>query len=376
LNNADQIVDWLAERLTSNARSSALASASKDVAAIWDLIQLHGISLALAESPARLEGLPDALQEKIQHEARMQSLWEHSHRQLIAQVITALAEAGIASLVFKGTGLAYSVYENPAIRRRGDTDLLIRRSQLNEARQVLEGIGMVSSVVRHSGQETWIFASGIGFSHAVDLHWEVLGQTYLDNLMDVEECFARSIPLPRLAEGARTLDPVLSFLRCAINQAFHGVYGYRLGSDKRLEDDRLIWRMDAHLLANSLDRREWQELAEKALDMRLASYCVRYLERARETFGTQVPEEVLQQLREGPQEGRLQRYLASDSFERARLDLFAAGDWRTRGEILLQHVWPPEHHLHERFPTKTSWPLPLLQIYRLVSAPVRVLQSR
>ncbi len=45
-------------------------------------------------------------------------------RELVA-VLAALAEAGVETLLLKGTPLAYTHYPEPALRTRCDTDVLI-----------------------------------------------------------------------------------------------------------------------------------------------------------------------------------------------------------------------------------------------------------
>ena len=66
-------------------------------------------------------------------------------RQLIA-VLDALAVEGIYPVVMKGTALAYSLYESPAARPRADTDLLIRRDQVDHVRRVLGRPGAVNDI--------------------------------------------------------------------------------------------------------------------------------------------------------------------------------------------------------------------------------------
>ncbi|MFI5280415.1 MAG: nucleotidyltransferase family protein, partial [Gemmatimonadales bacterium] len=59
----------------------------------------------------------------------------------ITRVLGALHARGIQPILLKGTPLAYSVYDAPALRPREDTDLLIRFEDCDIVRQVMRGLG-------------------------------------------------------------------------------------------------------------------------------------------------------------------------------------------------------------------------------------------
>ena len=56
-------------------------------------------------------------------------------------VLAAFERSRVPSLVIKGTALAYSVYADPALRVRGDTDLLVRPEARSSAQQALLNCG-------------------------------------------------------------------------------------------------------------------------------------------------------------------------------------------------------------------------------------------
>lgn len=363
-----EIDQLLALRLGCEASNPARPISRDHVDLFWDRIQLHGISLAIYESPAAMEGLPEELRKRIKLEAQLQALWEETHKRMMVKVLAAFHSSGIASVVFKGTGLAYSVYENAAIRRRGDSDVLIRAEHLARAREILSDLGLADTQDGHLAQETWILRSGGKFIHAIDLHWEIIGPPALRKLLPLDECIDQSIPLPRLAPHARTLSPVHALLRGAINQALHGKYGYAVGGKKAFVEDRLIWRLDAHLLAQSLDERGWDELVRLSEQKGVAPFMGRILGLSRETFGTQIPDRVESRLERGSDDGALQEYLAQpDTVGAFGMDLRAAGDGRTIADLLRQQFLPSRQHMIERFPDKSGWPMPLLYTYRLFS---------
>ena len=109
--------------------------------AVQGRIAFHGIALLLAEHPSVLDDWPEDLRTHTQSEARMQGIWEISHAQAVATLFEALHDAGVTAIAMKGTALAYSLYDDPAIRRRGDTDILIHTLDRDHARRVMREAG-------------------------------------------------------------------------------------------------------------------------------------------------------------------------------------------------------------------------------------------
>jgi hypothetical protein len=341
---------------------------SEDTSALAERIRFHGIALALGEAKHAMRGWPASLREEIRAEGRLQGIWESSHHAMMAKVLGQLAEAGVDALVMKGTALAYAFYDDPAIRKRGDSDVLVRRSQLDTARLALRDAGLVPHGDYHFGQETWRQQRGKGFVHYVDLHWEVTGPPSLRHMLDVEECFEHAVALPRLAPSARMIEPVQALLRGAINQALHGVHGYFEGAEKLFEESRLIWHYDAHLLAGSFDEADWQRLVDLATSRGLAPMVAKLLAGAQQTCGTEIPVDVVARLEASDAASRFTEYLAKKgAMGRMVMDLRAARGGRDVRELLSLHLLPSPEHMRQRFPEKQDWPHALLHAYRLVA---------
>ncbi len=364
-----EIDRFLAASLWPGERRSADAFAwPEDTSALAERIRFHGIALALSSEKDAMHGWLAALREEIRAEGRLQGIWESSHHGMMVKVLGQLAEAGVDALVIKGTALAYALYNDPAIRKRGDSDVLVRRSQLDAARAALREAGLVPHGDYHFGQETWRQQRGKGFIHYVDLHWEVTGPPSLRHLLDVEECFERAVALPRLAPSARMIEPVHALLRGAINQALHGVHGYFEGGEKLFEESRLIWHYDAHLLARSFGNADWERLVDLATSRGLAPMVASLLSGARASCGTEIPAGVMARLEATGEAGRFADYLARrGALGRMVMDLSAArgaGDVR---ELLSLHLMPSPEHMRQRFPGRQDWPLSLLYAYRLAA---------
>ncbi len=82
----------------------------------------------------RVRALPDdaewpfAVRETLARQARDNMAAELARRAQIVSVLDALSADGIRPLLFKGTALAYTLYQAPHLRPRLDTDLFIDRT--------------------------------------------------------------------------------------------------------------------------------------------------------------------------------------------------------------------------------------------------------
>src|SRR5205814_5612402 len=59
----------------------------------------------------------------------------------LREVLAALREKRVQPLIVKGTALAYSIYDAPELRPRGDTDLLIDENEIDAVRDALTPLG-------------------------------------------------------------------------------------------------------------------------------------------------------------------------------------------------------------------------------------------
>ncbi|MFC3098027.1 nucleotidyltransferase family protein [Alteraurantiacibacter palmitatis] len=335
---------------------------------VWSRIRMHGIALALLEMAPAVHAWPRSILSSLRDEARLQALWELSHRNCLLAVLARLDAAGVECLVLKGTALAYLVYDQPAMRRRGDSDILVRESSLPATRAILADMGLVRTQDATFGQESWVYDTGIGFVHCIDLHWEVVAAPFLRQLLDVEECFASATPLPRLAAGARTTSPALLFMRGLVNQALHRTNGYLVDDQMMFADGRLIWLLDAHLLALRNTPADWEQIARIGVERGLAPICAKMLRHAQKALGTPLPESVMTRLEAEPQANPVTSYLELGSgTARLRDDLGASRDMASRVRLLLAHAFPPRNFMQGRYPGRAHWPLGLLYLHRLVA---------
>ncbi|QZH76396.1 MAG: nucleotidyltransferase family protein [Erythrobacter sp.] len=359
------------------AGKAALWPAMFDSANVSQRVSYHGIAGLLLAREELMHGWPDSLRHAIRAEAHLQSLWEASHHAVLAALIERLAAAGMASLVLKGTALAYSVYADPAIRRRGDSDVLVRASDLAKAQQVLAREGFIRNEGRQLAQETWLRTAGDGFTHAVDLHWEVTGSPALNTVLRAEQFFAQPMALPRLSPSALAPDTVSLFLHNCVNHAQHRELGYLAGNARVLSRYRLIWCHDTFLQAADFESSEWRSLAEKALSAGLAKLCLSDLRQAAAIFAFAIPPEVEDTFAQASEQTPASHYLSrASAHQRIIADFRATAQFGDRLRLIGNHLFPSGAHLRERYPEAEKWPLPMLQLRRLAALPWRLVTRR
>jgi len=148
-------------------------------------------------------------------------------------------------LVFKGTALAYTLYEHPALRPRCDTDVVVRDADVSRARAILQQCGYAeepsSGAVVSNAQRIFSRVDGFGVRHAIDLHWRTLNRPRLARSFEFEELWSRAISF-RSLQSVRTPSTEDALLLAAAHLA-----GHHPG------ESRLIWLYDLHLLAAVAD---------------------------------------------------------------------------------------------------------------------------
>jgi len=338
-------------------------------------VTFHGIAGLLQDRTTLLLDWPEDLRRYIREQARAQAFWELRHKELIAEVIEAFDATQVRSVVLKGTAIAYSLYDNPSARARGDTDLLISELDLPIAMTVLEDLGWVSVSATHGKfgdvqqQDLWQFHDASGFSHDIDLHWQLTNSVALKNVLTVEEVFDKSVALERLSLHSKAPDPSSAFIHGLINGARHKVTGYF--SVDRLEygPGRLIWAYDLKLQTSSLTEKEWHELANLSQERGVAKICSMALEFAQERVGVNIPKHILRQLTKASHDTAETRYLTSRSgAERGLKDLRATPGIKNKIFLLLARAFPKPDLLKIKYPNHGNWPLPLLYSKRIIEA--------
>lgn len=340
-------------------------------------IAFHGIALLLAQAPAALDQWPPPLARAVREQAGIQSFWESNHRAAIAPLLEALAAAGIEAVVTKGTALAYSIYRDPALRRRGDTDILILSANRTQVRTVLRACGFYETSDTRALQESWQCDTAMGFVPTVDIHWRINASAAVSQMLETGLRFDETVTLERLSPRALGVGMVDNLILTAINRSAHGKFGYNVGRDRLFENDRLIWAMDAHLLAGCFTPDDWETLAERTAHTGTGAVVNASLAFAQAALGTVVPAEAAASLTNAPRDRGLAVYHgASSHLWRLRRDVAAGRTLAEKTRVLRYVAFPSDEFLRARFPDAAGWPKPALYLRRWVEGAGKLLIRR
>lgn len=172
-----------------------------------------------------------------------------------AEVVEALAGAGVPSVVLRGPAIATWLYDHPTERPYGDVDLLVPPDGLEAAGAVLEGLGFSHEMIRATPHDhTFHDEAWMREALLVDLHrtlsgagapptavWEALTR-------EVSQVAAGGPEFPVPALPGRALVVVL-------HAAHHGIEFAKPLDDLRRAVDRVsieVWR-EAAVLADEID---------------------------------------------------------------------------------------------------------------------------
>lgn len=350
--------------------------ANGNLSEFLERVEFHGVALLLSSAKNGIEAWPRAVVSAVRDMARLAALWEELHRGAITGLIEALADQGVASMVLKGSALAYLYYADPAMRRRGDTDLLIDPANLARTRAHLASLGAQRSDTSPNlyYQETWQIDCGAGMHHTVDLHWHPSDRPVLQKILRSEEFWAGGVPVPRLSPHASAPDPVLMLVHGAINQMWHGTRGFHVERGRVIGGRRLIWAVDYHHLTNTFDEADWKRLIAFCKERDAGAIVAAALTGAHKDIGLKVDQTVLAELMPGPGGSPTLDYIQSfDVIEDLRADLMAAKGMAARWRIIWGMAFATRAHLIGKYPEARHWPTIALQLRRYSDALSRVL---
>jgi hypothetical protein len=160
-------------------------------------------------------------------------------RQALETVLIALAADGVPVILLKGIVLAEALYDDPVLRRTGDIDLLVQRSDLQRTVRCLEALGwrlknadsaaearrmMVPDYVAEDWQRgEWTFQDDAGISLDLHIHlvpsvWFRIGYTLAE-----DEIWAAAVPAAVFPELAHEMSGAHTLIYLCVHLARHGI---------------------------------------------------------------------------------------------------------------------------------------------------------
>lgn len=313
----------------------------------------HGITGTLAEDPLLMETLPAEIAGRMQSVARGHAFQELAHRRLLTRLAPDFAARGIAPLILKGTALAYSVYDTPVLRPRGDTDMLVAEADFEPAREILEaqGFSLAFEPGGHivSSQCSYEMRDAHGLYHVIDLHRRTNNHAALAALFTYAELRARAEPLGGLHPGFLRPGHVDAMLFACCHRFMHISKPIMVAGAAHLSENRLIWLLDMVRLAGEFTARDWDRFLRRARDKGLLRICHGSLVAARDWAGLDLPDAVLRALEAAPQDEAPVRFLRAGRGGRLLADLAATPGMGQKIGFLRETAFPPAAYMRAAF---------------------------
>jgi Uncharacterised nucleotidyltransferase len=138
---------------------------------------VHLILLDIIKKSPAWNRWPLRLREKLENEAATASALDLIGEQELRRVLIRLDEYGIQPLLLKGVPLAYTLYRSPTLRPRGDSDLLVRDSDLQSAGRIFTELGYDGPDAQTdkltSYECLYRRKDSFGVDHYLDIHWKI-----------------------------------------------------------------------------------------------------------------------------------------------------------------------------------------------------------
>jgi hypothetical protein len=329
----------------------AWVGSEQDLKDLVRYAERHGVVPLLLTAALR-SGWPAPAADVLRKAARPLVMWELRHQHVLSGLLRALTDAGVTPVLIKGTALAYSLYEDPTHRTRGDTDLLVDPAarQLTADTLKRQGFRPLTSVTGEfvSYQSTFQLQAPDGTSHAIDLHWRINNSQVLAGAFTHAEFVTQGEASSLWGNRVRLPSKVQSLLVACLHRSTHRHNPYHVGGEALFDPNRLIWLMDIDLLARAMDDGQWRDVCAQAQLKGFARVCLDGLREARSRFLTPVPEEALSTLAACPP-GAADGYLAASGFTQQILDWAALPGSRARLRYAREVFLPPTRYMRERY---------------------------
>ena len=138
-----------------------------------------------------LPSWPASIRQALLDAERGEAALEIVRRQELCRLLEAFAAADVPILLLKGAALAYSLYPEPWLRPREDTDLLVRSADARRASDVLASAGYRPALMQSGDfvthQRLHVRSDRTGRRYACDLHWKIANPAPFADLLSPED---------------------------------------------------------------------------------------------------------------------------------------------------------------------------------------------
>ena len=277
----------------------------------------------------------------------------------LQRVLEASAVAGLSPVLLKGAALAHTVYPDPALRPRRDTDVIVREQDEPVMRLTLERMGYAREL-EASGRYVTAQFHYVREDHGIrflwDVHLKISNVHAYANRLTYDELRSDAISLAGF-NGALVPSIVHSLVIACIHRVAH-----------HAEHDEMLWLFDIHLLGESLSPADWDRLVALAETKQLSAVILRGLVRAQETFNTSLRAASIQRLAAGATREPSPQLVGgrTRTVDVFLSDIRSLPDWPARMRLVREHLFPPRAYMRRLYADWNATMLPIAYVHRLL----------
>ena len=284
-------------REESNGRDvAAFVEGGVDWRRVLRLAEHHGVLPLLYETlrgPAA--NVPSGIVEELRRSYEQNARRNLKFTAELFRILDSLDARGLATIPHKGPVLTESVYGDLALRSFSDLDILVRPSDVQHARTVVQELGYVPTLSLSSAEERAYLATGYEYTfdgpagrNLLELQWNIVPRFYAVDF-DCGQLFERAVSASVSGRTVQALCPEDLLLSLCVHAAKHAWI-------------RLCWLRDiAGLLQTQVV--DWRLIEQRANKLGIRRMLQISLALARRLLGADVPDS----MREKSQDGVVER---------------------------------------------------------------------
>jgi Uncharacterised nucleotidyltransferase len=263
-------------------RINAFLANGLDWEAVLGLAEEHGVQGMLARTLQQSghSNVPPEVRETLRERMRLQHLFSLGLTVELFRILDDFSKSGIEGIAVKGPVLSELAYEDPAARKFGDLDFLLRHRDIVTAMQRMQAMGFASDIPAQALQTgkipgEYVFRRA-GTRRLVELHTEKTFRHY-PSPMRIEDMLQRKREV--MLDDKRV--PALSLEDELVFDCVHG------GKDFW---ERLVWVADIAAILTKYPAIDWIQLSRAAQEVGATKMLFVGVQLAASVFGLRLPD--------------------------------------------------------------------------------------
>jgi hypothetical protein len=296
--------------------------------------------------------------------------------QQLQYVVRDFTEHGIPIIILKGAALAETVYSNIALRPMVDLDILIHRTNIERALQVLDQMGykLVDPEV-HPGilaqYENELLLHKLGaVDIALELHWSLLDSPHYQQKLAMKWFWQTAETAQINDTRGLVLGPEATLLHLSSHLMLHH-YGRGL-----------LWQHDvAEVLVRNRSRIDWEMVMNKAQNFDLVLPLQHVVAHVNDHWLLEIANDILlslSNLQPSSREQQVFGWLTAEDrpvAQRFWVDLATSASWKQRLEYAWRNLFPRPAYMRQRYQIKNRYLLPFYYPIRWLKGITSVFRS-